>query len=315
MKEPFRQVEERIILITEGTKLIIKNIYGSTKLKTWDHPELKVKLTKSILGEIEENEAEQKLKHIELKEKKGSKEVTMETMIPNFIIRPGLKFTIDLDILAPPHINLEIDTGLQKLNGSKKEGNIEISYRENFTTLISNIKGNIDISCGSADIEIKNSEGKIIVNSLSGTVQIKNCSGEMYINNESGNNYLDGCSGSITLKTKSGNVFLKNVESLYLNIKTSSGNIKADINILADGTYQLETHSGWIKLKIPYYSSCHIEFDTICGKIFSEYSFETKENKLKLGEAKGSLIVKSSSGDIYLIHGFMEEEKDVYLSQ
>lgn len=307
MKEPFKQVEEKNILITTGNKLLIKNLYGSTKLKTWDHPALKITMTKHVVGEIEEKEAEQKLKHIELKEKKINEEVFLETVIPNFIIKPGLKFTIDLDILAPPHVSLEIDTGLQKLNGSKKEGNIEIYYKEKLVTLLSNIKGNINIYCGPADIEVKDSEGKIILESLSGTIRLIRCSGEIYIHNESGNNYLDECSGSITLKTKSGNVSLKNIEALYLNIKTSSGNVKAELTLLDDGTYQLETRSGWIKLKIPYHSSCHIKFETTCGKIFSEHPFKIEEGEIKLGEPKSNLLVKSSSGDIYLIHGFMEE--------
>lgn len=308
MREPFKQVEEKNIPIFAGNKLLIKNLYGSTKLRTWDHSELRIKMTKHIIGEIEEKEAEQKLKHIELKKRETNGEIFVETVIPNFIIKPGLKFTIDLDILAPPNVSLEIDTGLQKLNGSKKEGDIEIRYNENFSTLLSNIKGNINICCGPSDIEIKDAEGKIIIDSLSGTVRAVKCSGEIYINNESGDNYLYECSGSITLKTKSGNVILKNIEALYLGIKTSSGNIKADLTPLSDGTYWLETYSGWIKLKIPYHSSCNIKFETTCGKIFSEHPFKIEENKIKLGEAKGNLLVKSSSGDIYLIHGFMEEE-------
>ncbi|KUK14211.1 MAG: Uncharacterized protein XD52_0501, partial [bacterium 42_11] len=271
--------------------------------------EIKFAITKAVQGEITQTEAEQKLKHVTLTEKRTEDEIIVETLVPSFIVKSDLKFTVDLDILAPPYVNLAIDTGLQKLNGSRKEGSIEISYKERFTTEISNMKGNLNIFSGPANIEIKNFEGKITAHSLSGTVKLKNCAGELYIQDESGNIYLNECSGYINLKTRSGNVFISDVEALNLNITASSGNIKAEFTPLSDGNYHLATSSGWAKLKIPFHSSCYIKFETICGKIFSEQPFEVgEETILKLGNGEGNLVIKTGSGDIYLLHGFMEED-------
>lgn len=308
MKEVFREREERSIPLEKETKVTIKNLYGGTKLKTWDRQELKINVTKAISGEISEAEAERKLKHVTLAERRTNGDIIIEATIPNFIIRPDLRFTIDLDISAPPYINIEIDTGLQRLNGTKREIATDISYKDGFSKEISNMRGKTTIFCGPADIEVKNYEGKISIHSLSGTVKLRNCVGEIGIQNESGDSYLSECSGFIVISAKSGNVFINDVEALNMDVKTSSGNIKAIFTPLSEGTYSLTTSSGYVKLKIPFHSSCYIKFETTCGKIFSEHPFELKERgALKLGDGKGSLTVRTSSGDIYLFHGFMEE--------
>jgi len=310
MKGSFAQVEEKEIVIGEEKRIFIRNLYGNTKLKTWNSQRLKLTITKHLTGDFSEQEAEKRLKHIELKEKKSEKGLSLEVSVPLFILTPDVKIGVDLDVFAPPYINLEIDTGLQKLNGSRKEGYINLSYKDKLLTKIQNVKGSLSILSGPADIEIKNSEGKISVESSSGRITIKGFSGEMNVKNESGDIFLEECLGAIYVRNKSGNITLKGIEALLLSVKTSSGNIKADINPIKEGAYDLESYSGYIKLKLPFHSSCHVRLETKCGKILSEPPFTLEGNEMRLGSGESSLALKTSSGNIYVLHKLEEEKED-----
>ncbi|MCD6362654.1 MAG: DUF4097 family beta strand repeat protein [Synergistetes bacterium] len=308
MSESYSQLTERTLPIPEENRVIIRNLHGGINLKTWSLKEIKITMRKEIFGEIPKREAEHRLKRIELKEKSKEDVKIIEVMAPLFIFTPGVKIRVDLDIVAPPYLNLEIDTGMQKLNGSKLEGDVSLSYREKLSTHVKNVKGNVNISSDSADVVIESSEGKISVESSSGNLILKNVAGELSIMTSSGNIVVEGGKGILLLKTRCGNMTLIDIESLILEADSTSGNITIDIRPLEEGNYRIETLSGAIRIKLPFHSSCFVKFETKCGKIFSEPLFNIEEDVIKLGTGEGKMNLKTSSGDIYILHGFIGEE-------
>ncbi|GEM_PF-1800384 len=307
MSKSYSEITERMQLIPKENRIIIRNLHGGINLKTWSLKEIKITMKKRISGEISEREAESRLRRIELKDEKREDLRIMEVAVPLFILTPEIKVRVDLDIVAPPYLNLEIDTGTQKLNGTKLEGNISISVREKLSTYVRNIKGNISVFSDSADIIIENSEGKIFLESSSGSLTLRKVTGEINIQSSSGNLTIDGGKGILLLKTKSGNITLNDIEALILEIDSTSGNISMDMRPIEEGNYRIETLSGSIRIKLPFRSSCIVKFETKCGKIFSEPLFNIEEDTIKLGTGEGKMRLRTSSGDIYILHGFTGE--------
>lgn len=310
MEEAFSQIEEKELYLPEGTRLFIRNLYGSTRLKTWNLQKILLTVSKHVSGNLSEKEAYQRLSHIKLEETRKENELGLYVSVPLFLFKPDVRITVDLELLAPPYINLKIDTGSQRFNGEIKVGNITSSYRDNLITRVSNTKGNFSIVSGPADIEIRDSEGKIVVESSSGKTIIRNTSGEIDVKSESGDIVLEKCNGSIFIRSKSGNVKLDRIEALSLDVKTSSGNIKVDINPIKGGNYKIESLSGQTELKLPYHSQSHIRLETKCGKIFSEPLFDLDARELKLEKSESYLEIRSTSGDICIIHELIGEERD-----
>ncbi len=308
MTKSYSEITEITQLTPKENRVIIRNLHGGINLKTWSLKEIKITMKKQISGEISEREAENRLRYIELKDEKKEDLRIIEVAVPLFILTPGIEVRVDLDIVAPPYLNLEIDTGAQKLNGTKFEGDISLSAREKLSTHVKNVKGNIRVFSDSANVIIENSEGRISIESSSGNLSLKKVSGEINIQSSSGNLTIDDGKGILLLKTKSGNITLNDIEALVLEIDTTSGNVSMDMHPIEEGSYRIETLSGSIRLKLPFRSSCIVKFETKCGKIFSEPLFNIEEDTIKLGTGKGKMNLRTSSGNIYILHGFAGEE-------
>ena len=151
------------------------------------------------------------------------------------------------------------------------------------------VHGDLETRTQSADIDIRDA-GRVDVESLSGDVTIQGVNGESQIH------------------TVSGDIDLRDVVAKQIRTHTTSGDVSFTGQILPDGRYEYNTHSGEIRLALPGDVGAQLSIGTFSGGIESDFPItlqadRTHENKrlsFTLGQGSARIIAETFSGDITL---------------
>jgi DUF4097 and DUF4098 domain-containing protein YvlB len=169
------------------------------------------------------------------------------------------------------------------------------------------VHGDLETRTQSADIDIRDA-GRVDVESLSGDVTIQGVNGESQIHTVSGDIDLAGARGDVEVETVSGDIDLRDVVAKQIRTHTTSGDVSFTGQILPDGRYEYNTHSGEIRLALPGDVGAQLSIGTFSGGIESDFPItlqadRTHENKrlsFTLGQGSARIIAETFSGDITL---------------
>ena len=153
----------------------------------------------------------------------------------------------------------------------------------------------------------------LTLKTVSGEVQITGVRGDVNANTVSGGMMLSGLkSRALELETVSGDLHLAAVDSDRVQVRTISGDIDYDGRLARSGRYDMQSHSGDIRIVAPGSPGFDIEASTFSGGISSDYPVTprgTGGNSLashgpgrtvrgSFGDASAVLTLRSFSGDI-----------------
>lgn len=168
------------------------------------------------------------------------------------------------------------------------------------------VRGDLEARAHSADIDIRDA-GRIDVESLSGDVSIQGVTGESTIHTVSGDIDLGGARGDIEVETVSGDIDLRDVVAKQIRTHTTSGDVSFTGQILPDGRYDYNTHSGEIRLALPADVGALLSMATFNGGIQSDFPITlqagehgNKRLSFSLGQGTARIIAETFSGDITL---------------
>ena len=169
------------------------------------------------------------------------------------------------------------------------------------------VRGDVEARTHSADIEIRDA-GRIDVESLSGDVTIAGASGESLIRSVSGDIDLASARGDVEVETVSGDIDLRDVVAKRIRSHTTSGDVNFSGEILADGRYEYDTHSGEIRLVLPADVGAQLSVSTFSGGLESDFPITLQAGKdhgskrlsFTLGQGTARIIAETFSGDVTL---------------
>lgn len=171
------------------------------------------------------------------------------------------------------------------------------------------VRGDLETRTQSADVDIRDA-GRIDVESLSGDVTIQGVNGESMIHTVSGDIELGGARGDVEIESVSGDIDLRDVVAKQVRTQTTSGDVSFAGQILPDGRYEYNTHSGEIQLVLPADVGAQLSVATFNGGIESDFPITLKAgdhgNKrlsFTLGQGTARIIAETFSGDITLTSG------------
>ena len=171
---------------------------------------------------------------------------------------------------------------------------------------VKGVHGDLEARTQSADVDIRDA-GRIDVESLSGDVTIQGVNGESLIHTVSGDIELGGARGDVEVETVSGDIDLRDVVAKQIRTHTTSGDVSFAGQILPDGRYEYNTHSGEIRLVLPADVGAQLSVATFNGGIESDFPITLKAgdhgNKrlsFTLGQGTARIIAETFSGDITL---------------
>ena len=171
---------------------------------------------------------------------------------------------------------------------------------------VKGVHGDVETHTQSADVDIRDA-GRIDVESLSGDVTIQGVAGESMIHTVSGDIQLGSARGDVEIETVSGDIDLRDVVAKQIRTHTTSGDVDFSGQILADGRYEYNTHSGEIRLALPSDVGAQLNISTYNGGIESDFPItlragdhENKRLSFTLGQGTARISAETFSGDITL---------------
>jgi DUF4097 and DUF4098 domain-containing protein YvlB len=174
------------------------------------------------------------------------------------------------------------------------------------------VHGDADVHTQSADIAVHDAGARLDVESLSGNVTVQGVKSDAAIHTVSGDIDLSGARGDLEIETVSGDLQLRDVVARQVRTHTTSGDIQFIGQILADGRYEFNTHSGEIGLQLPADVGAQLNVSTFSGGIDSDFpitlragehgigSAQAKQLSFTLGKGSARIIAETFSGDITL---------------
>lgn len=181
---------------------------------------------------------------------------------------------------------------------------VNMKGRETKTTIDSVRK--VSVNNGGGDISIRNVAEGIIASTYEGDVSVENSQGAMVLESSTGNiiAFETGPSeiGDIfKAKTTSGTISLQKLGYRQTEVKSISGSVVFNGEILGGGSYSFGTTNGSIKLTLPLKTSCRIAATYGFGNFDSELPIKIQTENVGEGPVKSIVgTLGTGSGDATL---------------
>jgi DUF4097 and DUF4098 domain-containing protein YvlB len=169
------------------------------------------------------------------------------------------------------------------------------------------IGGFVDIRTASGDIEVVTAKNGVKCKAVSGDIHIEKIVGNADLKTTSGDITIEGVKGSVKADTVSGNIEIEEFSHAEeLEIESISGDIKLRGELSPGGIYELNSHSGNVKIGIPSDSNFDLRVETFSGNIHCDFEIkmsgkiDRKKIQGVVGKSGASLILSSFSGNIHI---------------
>jgi|Deesub1362B_J571_1020462.scaffolds.fasta_scaffold00387_15 DUF4097 and DUF4098 domain-containing protein YvlB len=285
-KEKFEEKFEKVVPLSKYGKVILKNISGNIKVKSWDKAEVKIEAIK-ISKAPTLSEAKENARRIKIEVNKENNTLLIETKYPTIIFK-SLNVSLNYHLTIP----FEAEIKTKSVSGD---------------VFLEKMGGEIEARTVSGNITIDEAKKEIYCKAVSGDLNLQNIKGDIDVRTVSGNIHLINIKGSIEADSVSGDIEIRDASEVKkLKAKAVSGSIIYQGKIQLDGEYDFNSHSGDIHLEIPSDSAFDLEASTFSGKIKSEFeitiSGEISRRKIR-GSVNGGgadVNISTFSGNIIL---------------
>jgi hypothetical protein len=176
---------------------------------------------------------------------------------------------------------------------------------------VTGVRGGVEVDNANGDVRMSDVGGLVRAELMTGELHIAGGDGEFRCELASGDVVLENVTGRIQLETVSGDITVRQARARELRLETTSGSLTYEGSVQADGQYEMSTHSGDVRLRLPEGTRARLEADTYNGEFTSDFavtmqpgassSMRQRRYELLVGDGNGPLIrVGSFSGDIHL---------------
>jgi DUF4097 and DUF4098 domain-containing protein YvlB len=146
---------------------------------------------------------------------------------------------------------------------------------------------------------------------VSGDASVRGVDGDVRARSVSGDVTIDRVSGEVDAETVSGEVDMRNARSERVHAQSVSGDITYDGTIARDGRYDLQSHSGTVRLYVPGDAPISLTASTFSGSINSRRKMTRQPTaggsrrgqrmELSINGGGARVAAQTFSGDIVII--------------
>lgn len=177
---------------------------------------------------------------------------------------------------------------------------------------VTRLQGDVQVQGQSGDVSLSDLGGRVDLRLISGDVSLSNVKGDVQLNAVSGDVDLARIDGQVDVETVSGDISARDVNSRWVRLKTTSGDLTYAGDVIAGGTYELSAHSGDVSLTLPPNPSARVSISTFNGEIDSDFPItlapgeheigvgRSKRFNFDLGRGEARVTLQSFNGDITL---------------
>ncbi|HPB59839.1 MAG TPA: DUF4097 family beta strand repeat-containing protein [Candidatus Saccharicenans sp.] len=283
----FEQKLERVENLTSDGKVMINNISGDIKIFVWKEGKVKIEAVKRAEAK-DEAQAKKAMEAVEIQIKAEPGLLVVKTQYPENkgFFGKDSSVSVDYTLWIPDRASVEA----RSISG-------DILIREAGGQVIANtVSGDVEISGGKKSVEAKAVSGDIRVEKIEDDAQLSSVSGDIY---------ATGIKGSVEAEAVSGSIHLKDIsQAKSVSAKSVSGSIDYRGDVMSDGRYQFNSHSGNVVLVLPASSSFELEAGAFSGTVKTEFPIEIigeisdKQIKGKVGKGGAYIVAKTFSGRV-----------------
>jgi len=287
VEDPYEQKLERVENLTSAGKVMINNISGDIRISVWKEEKVKIEAVKRAEAK-DESQAKMAMEAVEIQIKSEPGLLTVKTQYPENkgFFGKDISVSVDYTLWIPDRASVE---------ASSISGDI----------LISQAGGQVMASTISGDVEISGGEKSIQAKTVSGDVKAEKIAGDCRLSSVSGDIYATGIKGSVEAEAVSGSIHLKDIsQAKSVSARSVSGSIDYRGDVMNDGRYQFNSHSGNIVLVLPASASFELEAGAFSGTVKTEFPIEVigeisdKQIKGKVGKGGAYIVAKTFSGRV-----------------
>jgi DUF4097 and DUF4098 domain-containing protein YvlB len=160
-----------------------------------------------------------------------------------------------------------------------------VAHAQSGDVSVRGTRGEVEVRSQSGDVRLEDVAGRLDVNSFSGDLTASNVNADVQINSVSGSVKMTDVRGTVDVGSVSGDIDLRGVTSKLVRGKTTSGDVVFDGLIDPAGRYDLNTHSGDIRLHVPRDASAQLTVSTWNGGIDSDFPITLRPGEHGIGSA------------------------------
>ena len=267
----------------------IANVAGDITVTGGGGDEVRIEAVKRVRHH-DSSEAKARLEALQIEVVELSNRVEVRTMYPRQSrnISAAVDFTITLPSGAATSIrtvsgNVRVTNVRGELRAESVSGNVVTSAATR-PSLVKSVSGDVHVSDAST-------EGEVTVNTVSGRLSAHSLKAR-----------------SLDLGSVSGDVSLIDVVCERADVKSVSGNIEYSGSLARNGRYQMNSHSGLLRLAIAGNTGFELDATTFSGNVRSDIplTLRTRQNIPRMtrsirgsfGDASAIVTLQSFSGDI-----------------
>ena len=271
---------EKIYKLDKDGKVYLENISGDVVVNSWNKNEIKI-----IAKKVARYEADLDNVTIDINQTNGSIRIFTK-YDKSFSLFRSTHVSVYYELFIPDKAHFRVETVSGRVKAREIGGFLDIRT----------VSGEIEIETARKGIRCKTVSSDIYLDKIIGNADLKTTSGKIRV---------EGIKGSIKADTVSGNIELEALSGAEeVDVKSISGSIILHGELSPGGIYELNSHSGNIRIGIPSDSNFELRVETFSGDIQCDFELKIsgKIDRKKLegvaGKGGASLILSSFSGKI-----------------
>jgi len=158
------------------------------------------------------------------------------------------------------------------------------------------VRGEVEASSVSGDASVEDVTRRASVSSVSGDVRIRGVDGDVRARGVSGDITIDRVAGEVDAETVSGEVDVRGARSDRLHAQSVSGDITYDGTISRSGSYDLQSHSGTVRLYVPSDAGISLTASSFSGSVNSRMPMTMGPTSRDRGVRRGQRMELSING-------------------
>lgn len=281
------QTEElvRTIPMAPGGQFTLSNIAGDITVAGNDDAVLTLRATKRLVdpGAVSDNVARDALDRVEIEIRDRGGRVAVEAEYP----RRGLSGRL-ADLFRGGRMAVAVDYA--------------VTVPPGVAVAIESVSGSVTVEGVDGETSIETISGDVRLSSLPRLAEVEMVSGDLLMTDVGHDDDLSAAavSGRITIdgvraprvdvEAVSATIVLTRVEARRVDVATVSGPVSFDGPLDAEGRYELESHSGSIRVTVPPGTGFDLEAESFSGSLSSNATIA-----LRGGGEYGDLAVRANS--------------------
>lgn len=179
--------------------------------------------------------------------------------------------------------------------------------------------GLVQVNTVSGDIEVRDAADGADMHTVSGDMRAEGLRGRIRVNSVSGDIQLDNVNGDVRGKTVSGELTVRG-SLASLEFESVSGGFTFRGDIRADGSYNVNTHSGDLRLTLPGNLAANLDVKTFSGDLRTEFPLTLepgervgrrgREMRTSINGGGPRISLSTFSGDIIIDKGASRQNKE-----